>query len=383
MVIWVIGRNYPLPDNGMQGSFELEQAKMLARFGNEVNYLACSLHPVKKIKKKGIQTWLEDGVQVTVLSAFFAPRVYPVYFVKGRNRHWKQLFDDVERKSGMPDVIHIHYPSMLMIADPIKHYHDNGVRVVATEHWTKVLRKKLDSIELREFRKYTRELDELICVGSPLKKSVKDLIGMDGVVVPNIVNKLFKPSKVTHNGFRFVAAGRLVKAKQFDRIIEAFCDCFFGQKDITLAIIGGGEEKDNLEKIIKERKAGAQVKLLGSKTREETAEIVSNCDNLICYSTFETFGVPIIEAWACGLTTTTTTAAAVIDNFDERLGVEVSFEDYDGLKKALKYVYEHRKEYDRRFISAYAEANFSEEIVYNRLKQIYDSSAKREYLNES
>lgn len=372
MVIWVIGRNYPLPDNEMKGSFELEQAKMLARYGNEVHYLACSLHPTKKIKgKSGIQTWDEGNIQITVLSAFFTPRVYPIYFVGGRNRQWRKLFNAVEKKSGVPDVIHIHYPAMLMIADSLRDYHDKGVRVVATEHWTKVLGKKLDSIELKEFRKYSSVLDQIICVGSPLKKSVKDLTGMDGEVVPNIVNELFKPTDKRHEGFRFVAVGRLVKLKQFDKIIEAFCDCFLGQKDIFLTIVGGGEEKAHLQKIITDRQAGAQVKLVGSQSREKTAEIVSNSDNLICYSTFETFGVPIIEAWACGLTTITTTAAAVIDNFDGRLGIEVDFTDFEGLKKALKYVYEHRDAYNKEFILEFAERNFSEEAISKTLISIY------------
>lgn len=372
MVIWVIGRNYPLPDNEMKGSFELEQAKMLARYGNEVHYLACSLHPTKKIKgKSGIQTWDEGNIQITVLSAFFTPRVYPIYFVGGRNRQWRKLFNAVEKKSGVPDVIHIHYPAMLMIADSLRDYHDKGVRVVATEHWTKVLGKKLDSIELKEFRKYSSVLDQIICVGSPLKKSVKDLTGMDGEVVPNIVNELFKPTDKRHEGFRFVAVGRLVKLKQFDKIIEAFCDCFLGQKDIFLTIVGGGEEKAHLQKIITDRQAGAQVKLVGSQSREKTAEIVSNSDNLICYSTFETFGVPIIEAWACGLTTITTTAAAVIDNFDGRLGIEVDFTDFEGLKKALKYVYEHRDAYNKEFILEFAERSFSEEAISKTLISIY------------
>lgn len=373
MVIWVIGRNYPLPENEMKGSFELEQAKMLARYGNDVHYLACSLHPVKRIKGKGLQSWDDEGVKVTVLSALFTPRVYPIYFVKGRNKQWKRLFDKVEEKSGLPDVIHVHYPAMLMIADVLKEYHDKGVRVVATEHWTKVLGKKLDSIELKEYKKYSGVLDKMLCVGSPLTKSVKELIGMDGEVVPNIANDMFKPTDKEHEGFRFVAVGRLIKLKQFDKIVEAFCDCFLGQKDITLTIIGGGEEKENLRKIIATRQAESQVKLLGSQTREKTAEVVSNSDNLICYSTFETFGVPIIEAWACGLTTITTTAAAVIDNFDERLGVEVDYKDFDGLKKALKYVHENRTEYDKGFITNYAVTHFSEEIVYKRLIEYYSA----------
>lgn len=372
MMIWVIGRNYPLPNNGMQGSFELEQAKMLARYGNAVHYLACSLHPVKRIKASGIQSWDDEGVKVTVMSTFFAPRVYPIYFVKQRNKQWEKLFDEVEKKSGLPDVIHVHYPAMLMIADVLKRYHGKGIRTIATEHWTKVLGKKLDSIELKEYKKYSSVLDKMICVGSPLTKSVKELIGMDGEVVPNIANELFKPTDKQHEGFRFVAVGRLVKLKQFDKIIEAFCNCFLGQKDITLTIVGGGEEKDNLQAIISARQAESQIKLLGNQTREKTAEIVSNSDNLICYSTFETFGVPIVEAWACGLTTvTTTTAAAVIDNFDERLGVEVDYKDFDGLKRAMKYVYEHRDEYDKEFISQYARNSFSESSINKRLIAVY------------
>lgn len=372
MVIWVIGRNYPLPNNSMQGSFELEQAKMLVRYGNEVHYLACSLHPVKKIKGPGIKSWDDEGVKVTVLSAVFTPRVYPFYFVKGRNKYWKKLFDEVEKRDGTPDVIHVHYPAMLMIADTLKTYHDKNVCVVATEHWSKVLAKKLDSIELKEFKKYISVLDKIICVGSPLKKAVNELIGMEGVVVPNIVNEHFKPSKDTHKGFRFVAVGRLVEIKQFDKIIEAFCDCFLGQKDITLAIIGGGEEEKHLRKIVLKREAGDQVRILGSKTREKTAEIVSNSDNLICFSSFETFGVPIIEAWACGITAITTTAAAVIDDFDERLGVEVSYDDYEGLKRAMQYIYEHSMEYDKAFISEYAETRFSEAVVVKSLTDLYD-----------
>ena len=121
MVVWVIGRNFPLPGNGMQGSFEWEQAKMLSRRGNEVHYLTCALHPTRRIKgQTGFRSWKEDGVSVSVLSVCFAPRVYPVYFVEGRNRRWKSLFREVERRNGTPDVIHVHYPAMLMIAGALE-----------------------------------------------------------------------------------------------------------------------------------------------------------------------------------------------------------------------------------------------------------------------
>ena len=135
MKVWVIGRNYPLPGNGMQGSFELEQAKMLARFGNDVQYLACSLHPTKRIRRRGMLSWGEDGLEVNVLSAFFVPRVFPLYLVKFRNSFWRKLFAAVESRHGLPEVIHVHYPAMLMIADALAEYRRRGVRIIATEHW--------------------------------------------------------------------------------------------------------------------------------------------------------------------------------------------------------------------------------------------------------
>ena len=103
-----------------------------------------------------------------------------------------------------------------------------------------------------------------------------------------------------------------------------------------------------------------------------SAAIIADSDNLICYSKFETFGVPIIEAWASGLTVTaTTTAAAIIDHFNEQLGVKVSPDDLDGLKHALRFVYGHRSEYDRDYIVQFVAHRFSEEEVCHRLIGIY------------
>lgn len=372
MVIWVIGRNYPTSENGMQGTFELEQAKILSRKGNDVCYLSCSLHPKKRIRKRGFQSWTEDGVKVFVLSAFFFPRVYPLYFVKLRNWYWRKLLKKVETEIGTPDVIHIHYPAMLMIAEALREYREKGVVIAATEHWSKVQNKELDSIEKREFIKTSEVVDSVICVGTPLGQAVREITGKQAVLVPNIVSGLFKPASQKHEGFRFVAVGRLVKLKQFDKMIEAFTECFAGRMDVTLTIIGNGEEKDNLQKLIKEKSITDQVKLSGGLTREKTAEAVSNCDVLLCYSIYETFGVPIIEAWACGLTTIVTNTAAVVqDYFDQGLGIRVSPNNIDELKKAMREIHSDSGRFDKKYIAQFAQANFSENTVFDRLMTIY------------
>ena len=191
MKIWIIGRSYPEPSNNMTGSFELEQAKMLRKNGEEVCYLCCSLHPNKVIKEWGYQSWEEDGITVCAYSKHFFPRIFPLYFLKFRNYFWSKLFQRVCKEKGRPDIIHVHYPAMLMIADALRPFYQIGVKIVVTEHWTKVLSKSLDIIEIRAYRKYFEYIRACICVGSPLAGAVKEIIGNNKTAV-YIIPKMFQ-----------------------------------------------------------------------------------------------------------------------------------------------------------------------------------------------
>lgn len=357
----------------MSGSFELEQAKMLQRYGEDVSYLCCSLHPRKKIKEWCYQTWQEDGITIHTDSARFFPRIYPFYFPRKRDNVWSSFLRNVSEKEGMPDIIHVHYPAMLMLADVLLPFNEKGVKIVVTEHWTKVLSKSLDKAELLQCRKYFEYIDACICVGSPLANAVKELVGETKTpvyVIPNVVDPEFQPAYKEHDDFEFIAVGRLVKVKQFDQIIQAFSEKFRGRK-AKLTIIGGGKEYKHLKKLIDNNAMDKQITLTGSMPREQVAERIANADCLVCHSRFETFGVPIIEAWACGVPTITTTAAAVIDNFDQRLGVEVHYDSLDELKEKMVFIYENIAQYDKKFISEFAKEKFSEEAVYRQLKNVY------------
>ena len=374
MKIWVIGRSYPEPSNNMMGSFEYEQAKMLQKNGEEVYYLCCSLHLNKVIKGWGYQSWEESGMKICTYSKHFFPRVFPLYFLKLRNHLWSKFLQRVCEKNGWPDIIHVHYPAMMMVADALRPFHQMGIKIVVTEHWTKVLTKSLDFIEIKAYRKYFEYIDTCICVGSPLVNAIKEIKGNNITpiyVVPNVVDQEFQPSMIKHDGFEFIAVGRLVKVKQFDQIVRAFTKCF-REKPARLTIVGGGEEYDTLKKLINNHSMKKQIMLTGSLPRRQVAERIANADCLVCYSRFETFGVPIIEAWACGIPTITTTmVAAVIDNFDSRLGMEVPFNDIDNLEEKMRYMYDNNSLFDKKFISRFAQENFSERVIYQQLKRIY------------
>lgn len=370
MNIWVIGRSYPLPINNMQGSFELEQAKMLAKHGHKVSYIACIFHPFKKVKKWGYAVWTEDNVMVHTYSQLYAIERMKLHLEKMQTMIWRKQLSRVEAASGTPDVIHVHYPANITIAGEVLKYQQKGTRVICTEHWSQVLRKVIDRYETRRLTEYVTHADAFLCVGPTLKKAVQEITGTDKelFVLPNIVNDLFMPIHEKESRFTFVSVGVLFPHKQIDKIIGAYLDAFGSKSDIGLTIVGDGPEAGKLHKLAK---GSESIRFTGKLDRKATAQIVGRSHALICYSTYETFGVPIIEAWGCGIPVIGTTAAAVMDNWDDRLGIQVNPDRTEDLKAAMLKVHQDYRQYNSEYICEQARLLFSEDVIYKKLMSYY------------
>ncbi len=373
MRIVVIGRNFPTKENNMCGSFEFEQAQMIARFGHEVYYPYIDLRSIRHWRKFGLTKEIKNGVRVIAINIPIG-RLLPAFL---RNKLymplWHWLFKKIGREYGNPDIVHVHYPSLFEYGC-FEDLQKAGIKLVGTEHWSEVQKKTLPSNCLKNLNDFVKNADIVCCVNKVLKESIIELTGTNKEirVVSNVVNSIFKPIEEEHSGFRFISAGRLTSIKQFDKVIEAFLNVFQGQKNIILTLAGDGEEYNNLVEIIKRKNAGDQVHLLGTVSREKMAALVAETDVQVVFSKYETFCLPVIEAWTCGkpvIATTTTTAFA--DNADVRLGCMVDWNDIKSLENAFLYVYEHYDDYDCRWISEYAKERFREEAVYRKLLDIY------------
>lgn len=373
MNIWVIGRSYPQMKNNMQGSFEFEQAKMLAKYGNNVSYIACVFHPFKKVRRWGFCNWKEDGVNVFIYSQFYTFERMKLHFGAFKSRVWNKFLTRVETHTSIPDIIHIHYPASITIAKDLLKYQEKGTRIICTEHWSQVLNKTLDAYEKKQLELYVNKADRFLCVSTPLKQAILDLTNTnkDIYIVPNIVNSIFTPRIQKKDNFDFIAVGTLIPLKQFDRVVRAFAKQFKGKYDVKLTIVGDGVEFSRLKKLVEKLCVEEQITFTGKLNRVQTAEKMANSDVLICYSRKETFGVPIIEAWSCGLPVITTTGIAVREGWDNRLGIQISPDSDEELAKKMQFIYEHRYEYDRKFINNYATKNYSEDTVYNVLQKHY------------
>lgn len=372
--VWVVGRGVPSPQNKMLGSFELEQAHALAKAGVDVVYLGISVRSARNLSNVGFRTKNDFSVPVYSFN-FPIGRVLPQTITdKVYDRAFAALSKRVIREHGMPDIIHIHYPSQRPY-NGVRKMQEQGVKIVATEHWTKVQSKTIGDKARQNLKTFVTEGDSFICVSSALKHSVIELTGTSRKieVVPNLVNSLFISQPKESNGFfDFVVSGRLVEHKQVDKVVQAFIEVFDSNEKVSLTIAGGGEQYNSIKGIIEKESREEQIHLLGSVSRERMAEIMAKSDALITYSRMETFCVPIIEAWMCGKPVIASGSIPVmIDNSDTRLGMVVDEDKIETLKAAMRRMYTSQNKFNSELIIRYAQEHFSEAAIADTLIEIY------------
>ena len=193
MKIWVIGRGYPTPENKMWGSFELEQAKMLARNGHDVSFIALTLSFFSRKDHRGIRSFVEDFVNIHTYSHFYFPGKLGAYLESFEDKCWRRVLKVAEKESGIPDIIHIHYPSMISSINEIEKYRERGVKIVVTEHWSRVLINNLKKHELARLNYYSTHANCFLSVSRLLLDAARILteITVPTEIVPNIVSPVF------------------------------------------------------------------------------------------------------------------------------------------------------------------------------------------------
>lgn len=371
MRIWVIGRGYPTTSNGMWGSFELEQAKLLSRNGHEVSYIALVLSFFNRKDPRGFRKMEEEGVSIYTYSHLYFPGKLGVYWEEFENKSWKMLLDRVKNDSGMPELIHVHYLSMLSSIHEIEKYRNNEVRLFVTEHWSRVLINTLKKHELARLRYYGTNTNCFMSVSQQLLDAASSLvdISVPTEIVPNLVSPVFKLEKNIHSNFTFVVIGRLVPLKQFDVVIRQFIKRFSGNDRVGLVVIGGGPEKKKLEKLAVDH---SKIQFTGELELSEVAKELNRADVLVSFSKYETFCVPVAEAWMCGKPTIISDKDGIVSYLNEELGIAVPYDSPSELGNAMFEIYDNYDRYDTEKISRYARSIFSEEAIYRKLINVYE-----------
>lgn len=97
-----------------------------------------------------------------------------------------------------------------------------------------------------------------------------------------------------------LAAGRLVKNKNFDLLLKAFALSLEDQNDHLLCIAGDGDEMKSLQDLSQKLGIAERVQFLGARNREQIRDLFSQASFFVIPSAFEPFGIVCLEAMAAG-----------------------------------------------------------------------------------
>jgi glycosyltransferase involved in cell wall biosynthesis len=199
-----------------------------------------------------------------------------------------------------------------------------GAVRIAQEHLTHDSHSKRLRAQLT---RYYQELDAIVTTTEADAAVYRKKMRLPGVRVLAVPNSVPDPGLTldplaAERAPVVAAAGRLIRAKRFDLLIDAFTDVAERHPDWSLRIYGAGNDQDRLQQLIDEHGLRGRAELMGAVSPIEPefakASIVASASNA------ESFGMTLVEAMRCGTPVVSTDcplgpAEIITDGVDGRL----------------------------------------------------------------
>ena len=262
------------------------------------------------------------------------------------------------KRHGRPDLIHAHGSKWCGYAANVV-YHEMGIPYVLTEYTSNYARGMVEEQHMPLMRQAFAQAGMRAPISESTGIVLEKLFG-DAVrpwtAVPNMVDVgLFTKrsgtsTRAPEDPFIFFTVGRHDPVKGYDLLLEAFAKSFKGQ-NVRLRMGGGGRLFDDLKSIAESLGIEAQVSFLGPLERERVAEELSGADAYVLSSYYETFGIPILEAQACGVPVVATACGGPEQLVDASNGFLVEAKNADALAEGMALMRRRCDQFDRAAIS--------------------------------
>ncbi|MBI1178019.1 glycosyltransferase [bacterium] len=232
-------------------------------------------------------------------------------------------------------------------------------------------------------------------------------------VVPNGIDpKAFHPqvkplSLATKKKFKFLFVGGTIHRKGPDVLLKAYCETFTAKDDVCLVIkdFGGasvyaGQTIDQqIREIQKQPNTPEILYLTNELPARDLPGLYKACNCLVHPYRGEGFGLPVLEAMACGLPVIVTAGGATDDFVPAEIGYRIPSTrqvfgreisgmplagdgwllepNVDALKKLIRHVVEHREEARARgnAASAHVRENWTWNHTANRIAELVQQRA--------
>ena len=392
MHVLVIPSWYPKDSSDVHGSFFREQvlslqSEKLSGGSSKMGVIYPTLISVKKIlskkyeNRKGLVFQDDEGLATV---RYFEYDIFSK-FSNLRGLRWRllghKLFEEYIKKFGKPDLLHAH--SLLyggVLANEL--YQKYGVPFIVTEHASGYSLGKYDARQIKQASATLKSASRLLAVSPNLAKDLQKVFldsEYNWEIVPNCINSEFQnvvPERRVNknNEFVFLAVALLTKNKSVDTLIRAFSKISSRYKNFVLRIGGDGPERARLEDLCKQLNLEDRISFLGRLDRHQVIDEMSTANMFTLSSNYETFGVVVVEALACGLPVISTRCGGPESIVNDCNGFLVPTRDEEALAEAMVRAYEEYSQFDAQRIRQQCLSRYSAEVVTKQLMQIYKES---------
>ncbi len=277
-----------------------------------------------------------------------------------------------------PDIVHTHLNSIIYVLPAIL-FSKVKTRIHTFHSIADRSLKGFYGIALWIAMKYMKFIP--VGVGETVSDSISNAYGIERGKIYLILNGIdttrFSPDektqKTSRTKIRLVNVGRLFHVKNPKLLIESFYEALKVYPDMTLTMVGDGEEREAIETLIANLGIRGKVNLVGNQENVET--YLKSADIYISASNVEGVPLSVLEAMACGLPVIATKAGGVIDIVtDSESGILVEVGNKEELKNAIIRLCKDsnlRKEMSKKALKG--SKNYSIKNTIKKYEEIYEN----------
>ena len=295
----------------------------------------------------------------------------------------KQLYYQIEKETGRPDIVHVH---VAMKAGIFALYLKKKYQIpyLVTEHWTGYYPQSVPSIYDNNFfyRRINKKVLQKASLFLPVTKDLGETIHENFnpvayTVIPNVVNtSLFFYQQFESPKFRFIHPSLMSYQKNPEGILQA---CFLVKNkgyDFELLMIGN-EDQELINKAAEINLLNKVVFFKPAVPYSTIAREMQQSSALLLFSRFENLPCVILEALCCGLPVITSQVGGVSEVVNDTNGILVENENVEQLAVAMCTLIDTYALYNRENIANTASDKFNFDTVakqyLNQYKKVIDT----------
>lgn len=218
--------------------------------------------------------------------------------------------------------------------------------------------------------------DMVIAVSESGARELKQYFGLKNVhVIYNGVDtNRYKPSldeRFREGTPQFLFVGNLYEHKKVDELVAAFKDVIEVYPKAHLQIVGEGDAYTLLENLIRKFHLQDHVNLAGRVSDFDLPFYYASCDVYVTASQWELFGLPLLEAMACGKPIVASSIPAHMELLSKsKAGATYTSGDIKVLCNKMIQIYDDSDKYKNDALQFAKKHDWS--IVADRILNVYD-----------